>query len=91
MKVMKANLASRTEPSVYYSDPERERDLGPDPRQTHTHTHTHTPSTGLVLNNVRLNLDSQTLRPQPGAASVPGMVKNINVDNFKLGMSNFIN
>jgi len=90
MKVMKADLASRTEPSVYYSDPERERDLGPDPRQTHTHTHTHTPSTGLVLNNVRLNLDSQTLRPQPGAASVPGMVKNINVDNFKLGMGSSV-
>lgn len=81
MKVMKADLASRTELSVYYSDPERERDLGPDPRQSQA------PSTALVLNNVRLTLDSQSLRPQPGAASVPGMVKNINVDNFKLGMS----
>jgi len=81
MKMMKRDLAIRSEPSVYYSDPDRERDIDLEDRHE-----TGPSSSGLVLNNVRLTLDSQA-RLQPSTSnSVPGMVKNINVDNFKLGM-----
>ena len=88
MGVMKRDLANRTEPSVYYSDPERH----PDPRDIRQgagpEQQPPAPSSGLLLNNVRLTLDSQTRlgQGQGGAAALPVMVKNVNVDNFKLGM-----
>lgn len=82
MRVMKNDLANRSEPSVYYHDPEKDVD------QESSH---HLPAPeppGLMLNNVRLNLESQ--RIQQTSSQAPGlstMVKNVNVDNFKLGMT----
>ena len=100
MGVMKRDLANRTEPSVYYSDPERDPDprdgrlaVGPDlqpPPPSSGYIAPSSgyiaPSSGLLLNNVRLSLDSQARLGQGGAAGLPVMVKNVNVDNFKLGM-----
>jgi len=90
MGVMKRDLANRTEPSVYYSDPERDPDprlaVGPDLQPSPPSSGYIAPSSGLLLNNVRLSLDSQARLGQGGAAGLPVMVKNVNVDNFKLGM-----
>ena len=95
MGVMKRDLANRTEPSVYYSDPERDLDpragrqgVGPDLQPPPPSSGYMAPSSGLLLNNVRLTLDSQARlgQGQAGAAGLPVMVKNVNVDNFKLGM-----
>ena len=70
---MKRDLASRAEPSVYYS----------------TDAPALPPASSLLLNNnlnnVRLNLDTQARLANP--RQLPAMVKNVNVDNFKLGMA----
>lgn len=84
MKMMKKDLANRSEPSVYYSDPDRNMDSAMAASQSIVSPHL-SADTGLVLNNVRLSMDSQA-RLQ--TCSLPVMVKNVNVDNFKLGMSN---
>jgi len=88
MKVMKRDLALRSEPSVYYSDPR------PHPHQSMEPSHPLADS-NFLLNNVRLTLDSQARLQNPGPTMVnrlqtsntplTTMVKNINVDNFKLG------
>lgn len=90
MRVMKSDLANRSEPSVYYSDPDRDRP-GTDSLSSGESIIPPHPG-GLLLNNVRVTLDSQSVRQAGGPAhhppgAVPGLVKNINVDNFKLGLA----
>jgi len=91
---MKRDLALRSEPSVYYSDP----------RPPLSHQGMDQPSSqplaadsnNFLLNNVRLTLDSQARLQNPAGPSTTmvnrlqtscnnTMVKNVNVDNFKLG------
>jgi len=92
MKVMKRDLALRSEPSVYYSDPRPSPHQGMDqPSQPLAD------SNNFLLNNVRLTLDSQARLQNSGPttmvnrlqtsnnAPLTTMVKNVNVDNFKLG------
>merc|ERR1719331_2122963 len=92
MKVMKRDLALRSEPSVYYSDPRPPPHQGMDqPSQPLAD------SNNFLLNNVRLTLDSQARLQNSGPttmvnrlqtsnnAPLTTMVKNVNVDNFKLG------
>merc|ERR1719430_1329727 len=74
MKVMKRDLALRSEPSVYYSDPRPLPHQGMEPSQPLA-------DSNFLLNNVRLTLDSQARLQNPGTT----MVNNVNVDNFKLG------
>jgi len=90
MKVMKRDIALRSEPSVYYSDPRPHPHQGLDPSQS-------LPDSNFLLNNVRLTLDSQARLNNPGPSTNATMVnrlqtnnattvvKNVNVDNFKLG------
>merc|ERR1712088_1073428 len=88
VKVMKRDLALRSEPSVYYSDPRPLPHQGMEPSQPLA-------DSNFLLNNVRLTLDSQARLQNPGPtmvnrlqtsnAPLTTMVKNVNVDNFKLG------
>jgi len=89
---MKRDLALRSEPSVYYSDPR------PPPHQLGMDQPSSQPlaaDSNFLLNNVRLTLDSQARLQNPAGPSTTmvnrlqtscnAMVKNVNVDNFKLG------
>merc|ERR1712013_568761 len=78
MKVMKRDLALRSEPSVYYSDPRPHPHQGLDPSQP-------LPDSNFLLNNVRLTLDSQAMLNRLQTSNATTVVKNVNVDNFKLG------
>ena len=75
---------------MYYSDPRPHPHQGLDPSQP-------LPDSNFLLNNVRLTLDSQARLNNPGPSTNATMVnrlqtnnattvvKNVNVDNFKLG------
>merc|ERR1712192_126662 len=91
MKVMKRDLALRSEPSVYYSDPRPPPHQGMDQPPSQPLA----ADSNFLLNNVRLTLDSQARLQNPAGPSTTmvnrlqtscnTMVKNVNVDNFKLG------
>jgi len=90
---MKRDLALRSEPSVYYSDPRPHPHQGMDQPSSQPLA---ADSNNFLLNNVRLTLDSQARLQNPAGPSTTmvnrlqtscnnTMVKNVNVDNFKLG------
>merc|ERR1719322_1601953 len=74
MKVMKRDLALRSEPSVYYSDPRPHPHQGLDPSQS-------LPDSNFLLNNVRLTLDSQARLNNPGPSTNATMVNRLQTNN----------